>query len=65
MSYLAWCYCEFKGEKEHYYYAYANEMSVAEFARKVSEKVGYSVLQGETIGIHREKELIEIRAEHI
>lgn len=65
MSYLAWCYCEFKGETEIFYYAYSHEMSAAEFARKVSEKVGYEVLPGEAIGIHREKDLIEVRAEHI
>lgn len=65
MSYLAWCYCEFKNGKEYYYYAYSTEMSVAEFAFKVSEKVGYKVIPGETIGIHREKDLIEFRAEHI
>ena len=65
MSYLAWCYCEFKNDKDQYYYAYSTEMSAAEFAFKVSEKVGYTVVPGETIGIHREKELIEFHAEHI
>ena len=63
MSYLAWCYCEIS--EEHYYYAYANEMSVTEFAHRVSEKVGHNVMPGETVGINREKELIELQADHI
>ena len=63
MSYFAWCYCEIKDEK--YYYAYSAEMSVAEFAWRVSEKVGHEVLSAETVVIHREKDLIEFRAEHI
>ena len=63
MTYLAWCYCELKDER--FYYAYSAEMSVTEFAWRVSEKVGHGVLPAETIGIHREKELIGLRAEHI
>ena len=63
MPYLAWCYCELKTEK--YYFAYSAEMPVVEFAWRVSEKVGHEILPAETIGIHREKELIELHAEHI
>lgn len=47
MTYLAWCYCELKDER--FYYAYSAEMSVTEFAWRVSEKDGHEVLPAETI----------------
>lgn len=61
MVYLAWCY--FDGNS--YYYAYTNEMSMAEFAGSLSLKLGTEVPLGGIIGLNRDKELLELHAKHI
>ena len=61
MVYLAWCYFDGNG----YYYAYTNEMSISEFAGRLSSKLGGYVPIGGIVGISRDKELLELRAKHI
>lgn len=61
MVYLAWCY--FDGDS--YYYAYTNEMSMTEFAGKLSTELRRDVPVDGIVGISRDKDLLELRAIHI
>ena len=61
MVYLAWCY--FDGDS--YYYAYTNEMSVSEFANRLSLKLNNEIPTGGIVGVSRDKDLLELQAKHI